>query len=214
MLLIEFTHRQQQIIELVKKHQPITSGQLAKKLNMTRAAIRPDLTILTMMGFLDARPKVGYSFSGKTINNMAASYIKNIKVSDIKSDAVMISEDTTVYDAIVTLFLKDVGTIYIHNDGMLIGVVSRKDCLKIAIGNTDIHKVPVGVIMTRMPNIAYIRDQDSACDVANKIILHEVDSVPVVETVKLENGKIGYKITGKVSKTNITRLIYNFCNDN
>ena len=25
--------------------------------------------------------------------------------------------------------------------------------LKIAIGGTDIHKVPVGVIMTRMPNI-------------------------------------------------------------
>lgn len=214
MIPIELTDRQQQIIELVKKHEPITSKQLAEKLNVTRAAIRPDLTVLTMAGFLDARPKVGYFFSGKTLSNMTADYIKNIKVADIKSSPVMVSESTSVYDAIITLFLEDVGTIYIHNDGMLTGVVSRKDFLKIAIGNTDIHKVPVGIIMTRMPNITCVKDEDSAYDVAGKIILHEVDSVPVVESVKFENGKTGYKITGKVSKTNITRLVYNLCNDN
>ncbi|GFR34499.1 hypothetical protein TCEA9_03110 [Thermobrachium celere] len=39
-----------------------------------------------------------------------------------------------------------------------------------------------------------------------KIIEHEVDSLPVVEKVILDDGKEVYKITGKVSKTNITKL--------
>lgn len=210
---IELTKRQNQIIELVKKHQPITSEHIAEELNMTRAALRPDLTILTMTGYLEARPKVGYLYSGQPVNNMISDFIKNLKVENIKSTPVVVSEETTVYDAIVTLFLEDVGTIYVHNRGLLTGVVSRKDFLKIAMGKTDIYKVPVGIIMTRMPNIAFVKDEDSAYDAAAKIIEHEVDSVPVVEPIPSESGKIGYKITGKVSKTNITRLFYDLCND-
>jgi len=210
---IELTKRQNQIIELVKKYQPITSEHIAEKLNMTRAALRPDLTILTMAGFLEARPKVGYLYSGKPLNNMISDFIKNLKVENIKTVPVVVSEETTIYDAVVTLFLEDVGTIYVHSDGLLTGVVSRKDFLKVALGKTDIYKVPVGVIMTRMPNIAYVRDEDSAYDAASKIIQHEVDSVPVVEPVTTESGKKGFKITGKVSKTNITRLFYDLCND-
>lgn len=210
---IELTNRQQQIIELVKKFQPITSEHIADKLNMTRAALRPDLTILTMTGFLEARPKVGYLYSGQSTNNMISDFIKNLKVENIKSSPVIVSEDTMVYEAVVTLFLEDVGTIYVHNGGILTGVVSRKDFLKTALGNTDIHKVPIGIIMTRMPNIACVKDEDSVYEAAAKIILHEVDSVPVVESVCLENGKNGYKITGKVSKTNITRLFYDLCID-
>jgi len=210
---IELTKRQNQIIELVKKYQPITSEHIAEKLNMTRAALRPDLTILTMAGFLEARPKVGYLYSGKPVNNMISDFIKNLKVENIKTAPVVVSEETTIYDAVVTLFLEDVGTIYVHNDGLLTGVVSRKDFLKVALGKTDIYKVPVGVIMTRMPNIAYVRDEDSAYDAAAKIIQHEVDSVPVVEPVTTESGKKGFKITGKVSKTNITRLFYDLCDD-
>jgi len=210
---IELTKRQNKIIELVKKYQPITSEHIAEKLNMTRAALRPDLTILTMAGFLEARPKVGYLYSGKPLNNMISDFIKNLKVENIKSTPVVVSEETTIYDAVVTLFLEDVGTIYVHNSGLLTGVVSRKDFLKVALGKTDIHKVPVGIIMTRMPNIAYVRDEDNAYDAAAKIIQHEVDSVPVVEPASTESGKKGYKITGKVSKTNITKLFYDLCND-
>ncbi len=210
---IELTKRQNKIIELVKKYQPITSEHIAEKLNMTRAALRPDLTILTMAGFLEARPKVGYLYSGKPLNNMISDFIKNLKVENIKSTPVVVSEETTIYDAVVTLFLEDVGTIYVHNSGLLTGVVSRKDFLKVALGKTDIHKVPVGIIMTRMPNIAYVRDEGNAYDAAAKIIQHEVDSVPVVEPASTESGKKGYKITGKVSKTNITKLFYDLCND-
>lgn len=206
MIDIKFTKRQEEILELVKNHEPITSEHLASKLNVTRAALRPDLAILTMTGMLDAKPKVGYMYSKKGGNSIIYDSIKEIKVSEIKSKPAVISEDTIVYDAIVQLFLNDTGTIFIESNGYLVGAVSRKDFLKIALGNTDIHKVPVGIIMTRMPNIITVFDNDTAYDAARKIIEHEVDSLPVVEKFVLDNGKEVFKITGKVSKTNVTRL--------
>ena len=60
--------------------------------------------------------------------------------------------------------------------------------------------------MTRMPNIVCGASEDSAYDMAKKIIEHEIDSIPIVEKVRVEQGKKQYKIIGKVSKTNITRL--------
>ena len=117
-----------------------------------------------------------------------------------------VNEAMMVYDAIVYLFLNDIGTVFVETNGYLVGAVSRKDFLKIAIGGTDIHKVPVGVIMTRMPNIICGASEDSAYDMAKKIIEHEIDSIPIVEKVRVEQGKEQYKIIGKVSKTNITRL--------
>ncbi|MGE5678040.1 MAG: helix-turn-helix transcriptional regulator [Pseudomonadota bacterium] len=211
MIAIEFTSRQKQIVELVKLHQPITSEQLAAKLNMTRAALRPDLTILTMSDILEARPKVVYFYSGKSVNNIGSDFIKSLKVADIKTVPVVVDESVTVYDAIVTLFLMNVGTIYVQSKGALTGVVSRKDFIKIAIGNNDIHNMPVGMIMSRMPNIVYVMDTDSAYDVAVKLITHEIDSMPVVELFRNEEGKELYKITGKVSKTNMTKLLYDLC---
>jgi CBS domain-containing protein len=203
---IKLTKRQEEILELVKHHEPITSEHLAQKLKVTRAALRPDLAILTMTGMLDAKPKVGYMCSKKGGNSIIYDTIKEIKVSEIKSKPAVISEDTIVYDAIVQLFLNDTGTIFIESNGYLVGAVSRKDFLKIALGSTDIHKVPVGIIMTRMPNIITVFDNDTAYDAARKIIEHEVDSLPVVEKFVLDNGKEVFKITGKVSKTNVTRL--------
>ena len=42
---------------------------------------------------------------------------------------------------------------------------------------------------------------------AKKIIEHEIDSIPVVEKVKIEDGtRDSIKIVGKISKTNITKL--------
>lgn len=90
------------------------------------------------------------------------------------------------------------------------GQVSRKDFLKIAIGGTDIHKVPVGIIMTRMPNIIYGTVEDSAYTLAKKIIEHEIDSIPIVEkSYDSDDEKFNLKIVGKISKTNITKLFVN-----
>lgn len=205
MSTIKLSPRQEEIIKLVKELEPITSEQLAAKLSVTRAALRPDLAILTMTGILEAKPKVGYIYSQKPSYSLIYDYIRNIKVKDIMSKPVMVDENTTVYDAIVHLFLNDVGTLFIESGGVLTGAVSRKDFLKMAIGGTDMHKVPVGIIMTRMPNIVFVEKEDTAYLAAQKIMEHEVDSLPVIERT-FNGSKELLKIVGKVSKTNITRL--------
>lgn len=203
-IAIELTRRQKHIIELVKEYQPITSTQLAERLNVSRATIRPDLSVLTMSGVLEAKPKLGYFYRNNTIFDI----IKSVKVKEIKSRPVIVSEDTTVYDAIVRLFLEDTGTLYVENNGALSGVVSRKDFIKIAVGNTEVKKLPIGMIMSRMPKVIYTTDNESVLDAAEKLILNEIDSIPVVEIINDKDGKQELKVTGKVSKTNFTRLLY------
>ncbi|MPM01330.1 Transcriptional repressor CcpN [bioreactor metagenome] len=204
---LQLSPRQEQIVKIVKEGQPVTSEALAEKLGVTRAALRADLAILTMIGMLDARPKVGYVYLGKAHNTRILENISKVLVGEIMSKPVTVTEETTVYDAIVFLFLNDVGTLFIESNGILVGAVSRKDFLKNAIGGTDIHKVPVGVIMTRMPNIICGYAEDSAYSLAKKIIEHEIDSIPIVEKVENStNEKNQFKIIGKISKTNITKL--------
>jgi len=202
---IKLSLRQEEIIKLVKQTGPVTSEALAQKLKVTRAALRPDLAILTMTGILEARPKVGYIYSKKPSYSLIYDYIRNIKVLDVMSEPVVVDENTLLNDAIVHLFLNDVGTLFIQNNGFLIGAVSRKDFLKIAMGGTDMKKVPVGVIMTRMPNIVFVEKEDAVYLAAQRIMEHEVDSLPVIERV-FKNSKENLKIVGKISKTNITKL--------
>ena len=207
---MKFTNRQEEIIKIVKAGGPITSEAIAEKLGVTRAALRADLAILTMTGTLDARPKVGYVYLGKKVDGDILENISKIRVGDIMSKPVTVNDDTMVYDAIVHLFLHDVGTLFVESNGSLVGAVSRKDFLKIAIGGTDIHKVPVGIIMTRMPNIIYGTVEDSAYTLAQKIIEHEIDSIPIVEkSYDSDDEKFNLKIVGKISKTNITKLFVN-----
>lgn len=208
---IQLSKRQEKIIQIVKDNQPITSEAIATKLNLTRATLRPDLAVLTMVGILDARPKVGYFITGKTKLTYVSDTIKDIFVKDVMSIPVVLEEDTTLYDAIVFMFLEDVGSIYITNDGFLTGVVSRKDLLRNAIGGSDIHKVPIGVVMTRMPNVIYVTQEDSVLSAAIKLIEHEIDGLPVVEEVDGE--KKNLKVIGRISKTTITRLFVELGNN-
>jgi len=204
---LKLSHRQEEIVNIVKIGQPVTSEELAEKLGVTRAALRADLAILTMLGILDAKPKVGYVYLGEQKNLEIIDKVSKVLAKDIMSKPITVSEETMVYDAIVFLFLNDVGTLFVESNGVLVGAISRKDFLKIAIGGTDIHKVPVGVIMTRMPNIICGFAEDKAYDLAKKIIEHEIDSIPIVEKIENENdGKNQYRVIGKVSKTNITKL--------
>lgn len=213
MIQIQLTERQEKIIEIVKANEPITSENIAKKLKLTRATLRPDLAILTMSGILDARPKVGYFYTGKTSLSFIAEKIQEIKVADRKSVPVVVDEETSIYDGIVTLFLEDVSTIFVTSKGYLVGVVSRKDFLKNAIGGLNLNKTPIGVIMTRMPNIVFTTPDESILDAAVKLIEHEVDSLPVVEEVVLEDGTRAYKVIGRITKTTITRLFVELGND-
>lgn len=208
---IQFNKRQRKIIDIVKENQPITGEDIASKLNLTRSTIRTDLSILTMSGILDARPRVGYFFTGKTGLNMVSDKISSILVEDLKSMPIVLDEFTSIYDAIVFMFLENVGSIYITNEGILSGVISRKDIIRAAMGGTDLHQVPVGVIMTRMPNVICIEPKDSLLNAAIKLIQHEIDSLPVIE--KVDESKKQYKVIGRVTKTTITRLFVELGNN-
>ncbi|WP_432409294.1 helix-turn-helix transcriptional regulator [Wukongibacter sp. M2B1] len=211
MIIIEFNSRQRRIIEIVKNNEPITSENIADKLNLTRATLRPDFAILTMSGILEARPKVGYFYTGKGEKEDISYKVSEIRVADIKSVPVVVDEKTSAYDAIVSMFLEDVGTIFVISNGYLTGVVSRKDFLKSCIGGMDINKVPVGVIMTRMPNIVTVFANETVLEAAQKIIEHEVDSLPIVEKELIEE-KEHLKVLGRISKTNITKLLIEIAN--
>lgn len=187
----------------MKRNQPITSEAIATQLKLTRSTLRPDLAILTMSGILDARPKVGYFYTGRTSLTYISEKIRNIRVADVKSVPIVVDESTSLYDSIVLMFLEDVGSIYVTSKGFLSGVVSRKDFLRNAMGGMDLNKVPIGMIMTRMPNIIFVEQKDSVLDAAVKLIDHEIDSLPVVE--KDTEGK-NYKVIGRITKTTITRL--------
>lgn len=159
-----------------------------------------------MTGILDARPKVGYFYSGISTVNLLGDKIKNKVVEDIMSMPIVVKKDTNVYDTIVNIFLSDVGSIFIIDDTEeLCGVVSRKDLLKATVGGGDINKVPIGMIMTRTPNVVTVNKNDTVIQASKKIIEHEIDSMPVVETIT-EESKTIHKVVGRISKTNITKL--------
>ena len=85
MTIIQLNPRQLKIIDIVKENEPITSESIASILNVTRATLRSDLAILTMTGILDARPKVGYFYSGISGASLVGNKIKDKKEKEIKA---------------------------------------------------------------------------------------------------------------------------------
>jgi len=203
---IELSKRQEHILVIVEEFGPITGEQIAEKLNLSRAALRPDLAILTMSGLLGARPRVGYYRTGKTPSDVIAGVLGNIKVAQLQSQPIAVKNTCTVYDAIVTMFTEDVGTlIVVSENGYLEGVVSRKDMLKATLSGTNLNSLPVNVSMTRMPNIVVTYPNESILVAAQKLLSHQVDSLPVVNVLDVE-GSEKYQVIGRFTKTNITRL--------
>jgi DeoR family transcriptional regulator, catabolite repression regulator len=198
---IELNKRQEQILQIVKEGGPITGEHIADQLNLTRATLRPDLAILTMAGYLDARPRVGYFFTGKSGAQLLTENLQKIYVRDYQSIPVVVNENVSVYDAICTMFLEDVGTLFVVDQtSVLVGVLSRKDLLRASIGNQDLNMLPINIIMTRMPNITTCERDDLLIDIARKLIDKQIDALPVVkETEK------GYEVIGRVTKTSIAK---------
>ena len=125
MKIIALSNRQKQIAEIVRLDGPITGEHIAERLNVTRAALRSDLAILVMGGILDARPKVGYFYTGKNTLGMLMEEISAITVQDLQSVPVAIKHDKSAYEAVVTMFLEDVGTVFVlDEEGMLNGILS------------------------------------------------------------------------------------------
>ena len=207
MFYILLTPRQERIIEMVKAGGPLTGEQLAERVGVSRAALRPDLAILIMSGVLDARPKVGYYYTGKGAFNMLTEEISRYRVRDIQSVPVVGSRTTSAYDTIVAMFLEDVGSIFVvEPGGILRGVVSRKDLLKAAMGSRDLQKIPVKVLMTGMSKMIMTDPEEPVLAAAKKLVDGEIDSLPVVRPLGAEADK-AFEVVGRVTKTNITRLL-------
>lgn len=206
---IELSKRQEQILQIVKDNGPITGEHIADQLNLTRATLRPDLAILTMAGYLDARPRVGYFYTGKTETQLLTDNLKKLFVGDYQSIPIVISEGVSVYDAICTMFLEDVGTLFVvDKESLLVGVLSRKDLLRASLGQQELSSIPVHIIMTRMPNITVCTKEDLLIDVAEKLIDKQIDALPVVK--KSLNG---FEVIGRLTKTNITKAFVGLARD-
>nr|WP_279326589.1 helix-turn-helix transcriptional regulator [Bacillus kexueae] len=206
---IELNKRQEQILQIVKDNGPITGEHIADQLNLTRATLRPDLAILTMAGYLEARPRVGYFYTGKSGSQLLSDKVKKLQVKDFQSIPVVVHENVSVYDAICTMFLEDVGTLIVVDDrSLLVGILSRKDLLRASIGKQDLTSIPVHIIMTRMPNVTVCKKDDLIIDVAKILIEKQIDALPVVKEIEE-----GYEVTGRVTKTNMTKILVGLVED-
>ena len=202
---VKLSKRQEQIAQIVREEGPVTGSAIAEHLEVTRSALRSDLSVLTMLGVLDARPNVGYYYVGLSKETQTAERLKSLLVSDVLSQAVVVNGDTSLYDTIVTIFTEDVGTILVCDDSYLVGVVSRKDLLRASMGQTDSHTMPISMIMTPVSKVITVEPTDTLVEAAQKMIDYEVDCLPVVVREDVENKK-RLKVVGRVSKTTVAKV--------
>ena len=201
------SERQETILRIVKESSPITGQKIANQLHVTRAALRSDLAILTMLGLIDARPKLGYFFVGDQEKDLLSQAIMDINIETCLSQPVIVGEPTSAYDAIIAMFTEDVGTVFVGTDNILAGVVSRKDLLKTAMGNNDLRALPVRMVMTPVSKLIYVQPHEKALVAAQRMIEYEVDCLPVVRVLDTDDEeRKELQIVGRISKTNITRL--------
>ncbi|MGU3471429.1 helix-turn-helix transcriptional regulator [Paenibacillus sp. D51F] len=208
---IKLSTRQQKIVETVRRRAPITGEQIAELLGVTRPAIRSDLGLLVMLGHLDAKPKVGY-FLGEAEESLsrpgAAADASLLPVREVMGVPVALRETATVSDAVVTLFLENVGSLtVIDGSGCLAGIVSRKDLLKVALGNPQASAMPLGFVMTRYPNLVTVSPDDTVRDAMGKMIASEIDGLPVVQPHAGDSAD-KVEVIGRITKTTVTRLFY------
>ena len=202
---MKLSKRQEQIAQIVREEGPVTGSAIAEHLEVTRSALRSDLSVLTMLGVLDARPNVGYYYVGLSKETQTAERLKSFLVSDVLSQAVVVNGDTSLYDTIVTIFTEDVGTILVCDDSYLVGVVSRKDLLRASMGQTDSHTMPISMIMIPVSKVITVEPTDTLVEAAQKMIDYEVDCLPVVVREDVENKK-RLKVVGRVSKTTVAKV--------
>lgn len=203
---IELTSRQLTIVELVKKHAPITGEQIAEALGISRPTIRSDLSVLVMLGYIDAKPKVGY-FLGKvmTTEGQLSERLRQLKVKDVMNRPVVIQESATVNDAVIALFMENTGFLTVTDEhGVLSGMVSLKDLLKVTLGNPNAASIPISMVMTRSTRIVTVGPEDSVLDAAKKMLDHQVGGLPVVSSNQERNR---YEVVGRITKTNMTNIL-------
>lgn len=210
---IQLSSRQLELLELVKRHAPITGEQLAESLGVSRPTLRSDLSLLVMLGLLDAKPKVGY-FLGNTYRSSSEplQQLNNMKVREVQGVPVNVPDSLSVHDAVITLFTENADTLLIVNEQKrFVGIVTPKDLLKITLGNAGAASIPISMVMTRYPNIVTLMPDESVMEAIRKMSLHQVDCLPVI--VPREDQVTDPEVTGWVSKSNIIRLMADIAMD-
>ena len=190
---MDLTERQKKILIMLKEKSSLSGDEIAQNLNVTKSALRTDFSILTGLKLITAKQNKGYIYNECTVK----------KVRDYMSPQNSINVKTSVYDAIIHLFNFDLGTLIVVENEKLVGIISRKDLLKAALNRKNIEKIPVSIIMTRMPNIVHCFEDDNIMEAIEKLIKHEIDSLPVL---RKEKGKLS--LVGRFTKTNVTKLFY------
>ena len=191
---MDLTERQKKILIMLKEKSLLSGDEIAQNLNITKSALRTDFSILTTLKLITSKQNKGYSYNNKCTT---------IKVRDCMSPQNSIDIRTSVYDAIIHLFNYDLGTLVVVENEKLVGIISRKDLLKATLNKKNIEKTPVSMIMTRMPNILHCFEDDNIIEAIEKLIKHEIDSLPVL---RKEKGKLS--LVGRFTKTNVTKLFY------
>lgn len=201
---MDLTERQQRLLAIVKENQPISADDIAHHLGLSKSTLRPDLSFLSHMGLLEAKQKIGYVMGSIATGSPVLSF-KDMLVKEVMAVPEVIDIQMPVYEAIATIFLANVGSVYVIKDRFLAGVVSSEDLIKTLIGGSDVRNMPVGIVMTRMPNVVWVTPETSVLDAARLIVSHQIDSMPVV-TSQLIQGKLHYTVVGRFSKTVVSRL--------
>ena len=192
---MKLSERQKKIVEIVKSHQPLSGEKISELLDISRATLRPDLSFLTLVGILKATPKIGYTYSGLDLETLFFFDTFQKEVAEIMTSPVLVTHDSYIQDAIITLFMYDADVLYvIDEDKLLLGIMSRKDLLRASL-NSGIQTTPVAVCMTRMPHIITCTKDMNILEAAALLQDHAIDSLPVVDE---ENDR---KVVGTVTKT-------------
>lgn len=195
---MQLSKRQQDIVELVKEADVLTADGIAEQLSLSKSTLRSDLAVLSSIGILEAKPKVGYIYQDMLDRKIPSEMIEQQKVAMIMSKPLLIEATATIEEAIVSLFECDSGSlIVVDQQHSLKGIVSRKDLLRFLINGSSDFTTPIALMMTRMPNVITAFDDDTIIDAARLLQYHEIDSLPVVRKEDTS------KVVGKLSKTNI-----------
>lgn len=178
---MKLTKRQKEIVEIVKKDQPVSGEKISELLDVSRATLRSDLSFLTLVGILKASPKVGYTYAGSDLETLFFFDTFQKKVEDVMTSPVLVAHDSFIQDAIITLFMYDSDVLYVIDEKkQLLGILSRKDLLRAAL-NANIDVTPVAVCMTRMPHIKTCHKELNILEAAALLQDFAIDSLPVVE---------------------------------
>lgn len=198
---MKLTNRQKEIVEIVKKDQPVSGEKISELLDVSRATLRSDLSFLTLVGILKASPKVGYTYSGSDLETLFFFDTFQKKVEDVMTSPVLVTHDSFIQDAIITLFMYDADVLYVIDEKkQLLGILSRKDLLRAAL-NANIDVTPVAVCMTRMPHIKTCHKDLNILEAAALLQDFAIDSLPVVEEQNEDH------IIGTITKSALLNFI-------